>query len=55
MKTVLVTLPVEERHKEILEAAGAGCRFVRRNFCRGGITERAHAVSVYGKKLYPKT
>ena len=28
MKTVLVTLPVEERHKAKLEAAGAGCRFV---------------------------
>ena len=28
MKTVLVTLPVEERHKAKLEAAGADCRFV---------------------------
>lgn len=27
-KTVLVLLPVEARHKEKLEAAGAGCRFV---------------------------
>ena len=28
MKNVLVLLPVEARHKEKLEAAGAGCRFV---------------------------
>ncbi len=28
MNTVLVTLPVEERHKPILEKAGPGCRFV---------------------------
>ena len=27
MKTVLVTLPVEERHKKTLEAAGEDCRF----------------------------
>ena len=28
MKTVLVALPAEERHKKVLEAAGPGCRFV---------------------------
>ena len=28
MYTVLVTLPVEERHKPVLENAGPGCRFV---------------------------
>ena len=28
MKTVLVTLPVEERHKKTLESAGPECRFV---------------------------
>ena len=28
MKTVLVTIPAQERHKKKLEAAGAGCRFV---------------------------
>lgn len=28
MKNVLVTLPVEQRHKPILEAAGPDCRFV---------------------------
>ena len=26
MKDVLVLMPVEDRHKEKLEAAGAGCR-----------------------------
>ena len=28
MKTVLVTLPVKERHKKVLESAGPDCRFV---------------------------
>ena len=28
MKTVLCVLPVEERHKAVLESAGEGCRFV---------------------------
>ena len=28
MKTVLVRLPLEERHRAKLEAAGAGCRFI---------------------------
>ena len=28
MKTVLITLPIEERHRARIEAAGAGCRFV---------------------------
>ena len=28
MKTVLVTIPVKGRHREKLEAAGAGCRFI---------------------------
>ena len=27
-KTVLVVIPAEERHKEKLERAGKGCRFV---------------------------
>ena len=27
-KTVLVVIPTEERHKEKLERAGKGCRFV---------------------------
>ena len=32
MKTVLVLLPVREEHKQILERAGEGCRFVYERF-----------------------
>lgn len=32
MKTVLVLLPVREEHKQILEQAGEGCRFVYERF-----------------------
>lgn len=37
MKNILVTIPVEDRHKEYLERAGAGCRFSYTS--PGGVTE----------------
>ena len=55
-KTVLVVIPAEERHKEKLERAGKGCRFVYASpqTATEEMIEAADVIIVFCQALFPK-